>query len=86
MVIMNPVLPLDYTNKAPVFPDQDPDTSGSQTAQEREVNEDARAGFDLGAKVEATDLGSDGRTQETLTYQLEESGGTVLTDQDDFVN
>ena len=84
VISANPVLPLDYTNKAPKFPDQDPDTKGDQTAQERELKEDASAGFDLGDAVKADDPGADGN-QETLIYQLEQPEDTVRDETYAFV-
>ena len=67
----NPVLVADYTNTAPIFPDQDPDAVGSQTDQEREISEDAEDGDSVGDPVVASDIGADG-SQETLFYSLED--------------
>ena len=53
----------DTRNKAPVFPDQDPDTDGDQLDQERSVAEGA--GGDVGGPVMATDTAA-----ENLTYTL----------------
>ena len=55
------------TNTVPVFPDQDPDMEGAQTAQTRDLSEDAKAGDPVGAPVVATD------DRGALTYTL---GGT----------
>ena len=55
----------DTRNKAPVFPDQDPDTDGDQLDQERSVAEDAAAEGPVGGLVMATDTG-----EENLTYTL----------------
>ena len=56
---------LPSSNIDPVFPDQDPVAPGAQTEQEREVDENTRAGINLGAPVTASDLG------DVLTYSLE---------------
>ena len=60
---------VDTRNKAPVFPDQEPDTDGDQLDQERSVAEDATADADadgnVGGPVTATDA-----TDENLTYTL----------------
>ena len=61
----------DDTNKAPAFPDQDMETDGDQTDQERTVPENTAAGQNIGATgptVDATDPNMD-----NLTYAL---GGT----------
>ena len=58
----------DDTNKGPEFPDQDMETDGDQTDQERTVAENTAAGEDIGAEVAATDPNDD-----NLTYTL---GGT----------
>ena len=55
----------DDTNKAPAFPDQDMETDGDQTDQERTVAENTAANADIGAVVVATDPNMD-----TLTYTL----------------
>ena len=47
---------IDDTNRAPTFPDQDEDTEGDQTDQEREIAEDAEdeaAGRVIGFPVTA---------------------------------
>ena len=80
----NVVLPLDYTNKAPKFPDQDADAPGVQTGQRREVREDAQAGHDLTPAIAAIDPDRDGN-QETLVYTLEQPEGTVQGEDFDFV-
>ena len=79
MPAANAVLPLDYTNRAPKFPDQDPDTPGDQTAQTREVSEDAAAGATLGDPVSASDKDAD-NDDEKLFYRLEDTVGIVLVD------
>ena len=80
----NQVLPLDYTNKPPKFPDQDPDTKGDQTAQTREVKEDAEAGAKVGAPVTASDKDA-ANQDEKLFYRLEDDEGDVHDDQYAFV-
>ena len=58
----------DTRNKAPVFGDEDPDTSGVQnSAATRKVEENTTGNF--GALVEATDSKADG-TPELLQYSL----------------
>ena len=52
------------SNTDPVFPDQDLNAPGVQTAQTREVAENTAAGRNLGARVAATDPG------DVLTYSL----------------
>ena len=52
-------------NRAPAFPDQDPNTNGIQTAQTRAVAENTAANTNIGAPVAATDADSD-----TMTYSL----------------
>ena len=52
------------SNTDPVFPDQDLNANGVQTAQSREVAENTAAGRNLGARVAATDPG------DVLTYSL----------------
>ena len=79
MPAANAVLPLDYTNRPPKFPDQDPDTPGDQTAQTREVSEDAAAGATLGDPVSASDKDAD-NDDEKLFYRLEDTAGIVLVD------
>ena len=59
----------DYENTAPEFPDQNPNTVARETAQMREVREDASAGDIVGDPVVAEDEGADG-SQESLTYTL----------------
>ena len=60
----------DDTNKAPTFPDQDMETDGDQTDQERTVEENTDSGGNIGDAdpVAATDPNMD-----ALTYRL---GGT----------
>ena len=55
-------------NAHPAFPDQDPGTTGIQTAQTRTVPEKTPSGTNIGAPVKANDGDND-----TLTYSL---GGT----------
>ena len=55
---------VDTRNKAPVFPDQDTEMEGRQTAQERMIAENTAAADDIGAPVAATD------EDENLTYAL----------------
>ncbi len=59
----NPVLE-DTRNKAPVFPDQDDEMEGRQTAQERDVEENTDSGAAIGDAVDATD------EDDNLTYSL----------------
>ena len=49
----------DLGNKAPAFPDQDMDTEGDQTAQERTVPENTLAAMTIGVEVMATDPNGD---------------------------
>ena len=84
VISANAVLPLDYTNRAPKFPDQDPDTPEDQIAQTREVKENAAAGTTLGDPVTATDKDAN-NDDEKLFYRLEDEEGTVLGDQYHFV-
>ena len=51
-------------NQAPVFPDQDDETEGRQTAQERSIAENTDAGANIGDRVVATDEDA------SLTYSL----------------
>ena len=70
----NAVRAVPVNNGPPVFPDQDPDTTGDQSTQAtREVAENTGAGENIGAPVTATDPGND-----SLTYSLEG------TDKDSF--
>ena len=46
---------IDDTNKAPEFPDQDMETDGDQTDQERMVAENTGSGEGIGSEVTATD-------------------------------
>ena len=59
----NPVL-VDTRNKAPEFPDLDPDMEGRQTAQERAIVENTASGTDIGDLVAAID------EDMNLTYSL----------------
>ena len=68
----------DIRNKAPVFPDQDDETDGDQTDQEREIAEGTASEQNIGDPVTATDnqfdtVTSTTPTADTLTYTL---GGT----------
>ena len=47
--------PTDVANPVPVFPDQDPVQTGSQTEQEREVPENSAEGTPVGAPLTVTD-------------------------------
>ena len=63
----------DTRNKAPVFPDQDGEMEGRQTAQTRVVAENTVVGEDIGGPVEATDFittNNGETTPEILTYSL----------------
>ena len=55
---------VDTRNKAPVFPDQDDEMEGRQTAQERTVAENTASGMDIGDVVIAEDEDTN------LTYSL----------------
>ena len=68
-VVSTNMVEIDDTNKAPEFPDQDMETDGDQTDQERSVLENTAAAADIGAVVEATDPNEG----DNLTYTL---GGT----------
>ena len=63
------------TNTDPVFPDQDLNAPGVQTAQTREVAENTPAGRNLGPRVAATDPG------DVLTYSLRWCGCSVVRHQ-----
>ena len=69
MAAANLVL-VDTRNKAPVFPDQDMEMEGRQTAQERSVLENTASGISIGvdAPVAATD--EDTVANRDLTYSL----------------
>ena len=54
----------DTRNKAPVFPDQDDDMEGRQTAQERMIVENTASAMSIGDPVTATDEDTN------LTYSL----------------
>ena len=63
----------DTRNKAPVFPDQDMETEGPQTDQDRTVEENTAAGEDIGVPVIAKDVitaNNGDVTEEILTYSL----------------
>ena len=63
----------DTRNKAPVFPDQDMEMEGRQTAQERMIAENTASGTAIGDSVTATDsiTANDGTKEpEQLTYSL----------------
>ena len=79
----NPVLMADYRNTKPIFPDQDPDTADLETAQEREISEDADAGDSVGAPVVASDIGADGM-EETLFYTLSDDTSVSPANDDNF--
>ena len=71
---MHTVQAINEPNAAPVFPDQDPDTSGDQSdTATRMVEENTAEGMDVGLPV-----GADDEDNDILTYTL---GGT---DVDDF--
>ena len=63
MVTANQVL-ADTRNKAPVFPDQDTEMEGRQTAQERSVDENTASEVNIGAPLVAMDEDT------VLTYSL----------------
>ena len=64
---MNDVL-ANTINDAPVFPDQDPEMEGRQTAQELTILENSAVDTDIGAAVSATD--EDTVALRDLTYSL----------------
>ena len=59
---------VDTRNKAPEFPDQDKETEGRQTDQERSIEENTASGMSIGTPVAAKDA-------DNLTYAL---GGTDM--------
>ena len=77
----NPVLEKDTSNKAPKFPDQDPDRTGDQSSSTpRSVAENTAAGEDIGDEVTAKDCDAPTPAEQdqcadpptdTLTYTLE---------------
>ena len=72
-VSANPVQAADTDNKAPEFPDQDPQTEGTQNSEtERSVDENTVAGVNVGDPVAAADDDDDGNLNnpEILTYTL----------------
>ena len=71
LVVSTNAVEKDDTNKAPEFLDQDMETDGDQTDQERMVAENTVAGMPIGSVVTATDPNDD----DTLTYAL---GGTDM--------
>ena len=78
------VLMADYVNKAPVFPDQNPDMPRDQSeATTRKVMENADQGDPVGDPVVAMDEGADGQ-QETLFYSLEDATSEGGLDDDEF--
>ena len=80
MVSDNHVIRADYMNDVPMWPDQDPDTTGVQTAQTRKLKEDADAGDPVGDPVVASDEGADGSQETTTLFELT-AGGTVGGDE-----
>ena len=70
LVVSDNMVEIDDTNKAPEFSDQDMETDGDQTDQERMVEENTEPGEVIGSEVTATDPNGD-----TLTYAL---GGTDM--------
>ena len=67
------VVAVDTRNRAPVFPDQDMEMEGRQTAQERMIAENTASGTAIGDSVTATDsiTANDGTKEpEQLTYSL----------------
>ena len=69
-VVSGNAVEIDDTNKAPEFPDQDMETEGEQTDQDRMVAENTAADAEIGSVVTATDPNMD-----NLTYTL---GGTDM--------
>ena len=65
-----PVAPVDVANPVPVFPDQNPVTEKKETAQDREVAEDASSGDPVGAPVTASD-------DDVMTYTIYNGHGTA---------
>ena len=72
----NPVRAAPASNIAPVFPDEDLDTTGNQIMP-REVDENTASGMDIGAPVAATDPG------DVLTYAF---AGDTTSGTDQSVN
>ena len=79
---------INLPNNAPVFPDQDPDTSGDQSdTATRMVEENTDAGEDVGLPVEADDADDDILTY-TLggagadNFDIEPATGQILTESD----
>ena len=62
----------DTDNKPPKFPDQDMETEGDQTDQEREVDENTDAGEPIGVDDPVT--ATDANTGDRLTYTLGGAG------------
>ena len=73
----HPVKAYTAVNAAPVWPDQDPDMTGEQIDQEREVAENSKAGTNVGDPVQAHDSDS----IDVLTYTLADNE-TVDSDGD----
>ena len=75
-ITANVVLPKDYENEAPKFPDQDPDPDPMETdfSQKRKVAENSPKDTKVGSPVEAIDYGRDGVTKEPLIYELYNAG------------
>ena len=69
-ITANTVSMKDYVNTAPMFRDDDPDTTGSQITIEVDEDESLKEGAPVGDPVTAKDIGPDGITQEVLQYSL----------------
>ena len=79
---------INLPNAAPVFPDQDPDTSGDQSdTATRMVEENTDAGEDVGLPVEADDADNDILTYtlggaDADDFDIEPATGQILTESD----
>ena len=79
---------INLPNNAPVFPDQDPDTSGDQSdTATRTVEENTDAGEDVGLPIEADDNDNDILTYtlggaDADDFDIEPATGQILTESD----
>ena len=71
----NKVVMEEYINAAPVFPDDDEETTGSQITMSVPEDESLEEGDAVGQPVTATDIGEDG-SQEVLTYTRDATAGS----------
>lgn len=77
------VLAKEYINTAPIFRDDDDQTTGTQITMEVNEDDSLEAGDAVGEPVTATDIGPLG-TQEILVYTLDVEAADRGTDQDSF--